>query len=306
MKRTILTLTLVLGSSICTQSFGFDLLDRMLGVKGCCSSSSCDTGCCTEPTCGCEAPCEVACEPTCGCEAPCEVACEPTCGCEAPVCGCDTGCPAPKKSCGLFSGSCLSGGCAEPTCGCEAPCEPTCGCEAPCEIACEPTCGCEAPCEPECGCEVATCDSGCNPCGKKSGGLLSKLFNHKCSLCNKSSCDSCCDMACEPECGCEVASCDMGCDSACGSKKSCGLLSKLFGNLCKKKSSCCDSGCDMACGCGAPVAPSCGCGAPSAPIEYSAPVAPQAAPMPPAPIVDPSASVTTKRRVIQASASYVR
>jgi len=276
MKRTILTLTLVLGSSICTQSFGFDLLDRMLGVKGCGSNACCDIGC-AEPTCGCEAPCEIACEPTCGAE---------------------------SKGCGLLDK--LGGGCLEPTCGCEAPacgcaelaCEPTCGCEAPCEVACEPTCGCEAPCEPECGCEVASCDSGC--CGmSKRGGLLSKLFKGK--LCSSHSCDSCCEMpACEPVC---EPCCDSGCDSACG-PKGCGLLSKLFGNICKKSSSCCDMGCDSGCS-------SCGCGAPqAAPMPYSAPVqsAPveYSAPMPPAPVVDPSASLTTKRRVIQASASYVR
>jgi hypothetical protein len=32
----------------------------------------------------------------------------------------------------------------------------------------------------------------------------------------------------------------------------------------------------------------------------------QSAPMPPAPIVDPSASISRNRRVIQASASYAR
>jgi hypothetical protein len=47
-----------------------------------------------------------------------------------------------------------------------------------------------------------------------------------------------------------------------------------------------------------------------APAPAPTPAAPKAeadaAPMPPAPIVDPSASVTHKRRVIQASARYVR
>ena len=46
MKRTIMTMALVLGCTLCSQSFGFDLLDRMLGVKGCGSSAECcDTGC---------------------------------------------------------------------------------------------------------------------------------------------------------------------------------------------------------------------------------------------------------------------
>ncbi|WP_231612345.1 hypothetical protein [Novipirellula galeiformis] len=82
-------------------------------------------------------------------------------------------------------------------------------------------------------------------------------------------------------------------------------MTKLFGNVrnlgCKKG---CDSGCDSICDSG------CGCGAsvPHAPYEAAPVAAPEveAAPMPPAPIVDPSASVTSKRRVIQASASYVR
>ncbi|WP_235908901.1 hypothetical protein [Roseiconus nitratireducens] len=95
----------------------------------------------------------------------------------------------------------------------------------------------------------------------------------------------------------------MGCDSGCcGSKKSCGgLLKKLFGNLHGKHGcdSCCDAApmCDSGCGCGATVVP--------APAVAPAP-APAAAPMPPAPIVDPSASISHKRRVIQASARYVR
>jgi len=37
-----------------------------------------------------------------------------------------------------------------------------------------------------------------------------------------------------------------------------------------------------------------------------APADEEAAPMPPAPVVDPSAHLQSKRRVIQASASYIR
>ncbi|WP_146523194.1 hypothetical protein [Stieleria varia] len=86
-------------------------------------------------------------------------------------------------------------------------------------------------------------------------------------------------------------------------------MTKLFGNLKCKKKSCCDSGCDAGysdCGCS-----SCGSVAPMA-APYAAPVAaPAMAPatsesMPPAPIVDPSARVSSKRHVIQASARYVR
>lgn len=250
MKRTLLTLTMVLASSVYSQTFGFDLLDRMLGMKGCGSSvSCCDTGSHLS-----------SCEPACGCE----VACDP--------CGNAGGGP----GCGLEAAC----GCAEPACGCEAPCDP-CG-------GAGPACGCEAV-----GCDTGSCGTG--SCGKR-GGLLSKLFSrHK-----QSSCDAGCEPACGceapcdpcgaagPACGCEAAGCDSGC---CSKPRNRGLLSKLFGNL-HRKSNGCDIGCDSA---------GCGCGVSHSNGDY-----PSAAPMPPAPVVDPSASVSSKRRVIQASAVYVR
>src|SRR5688500_7134322 len=54
--------SMVLGLGLCTQSFGFDLLDRMLGASGC----GCQTSCCTSarPSCGapaCAAPAAPAC-----------------------------------------------------------------------------------------------------------------------------------------------------------------------------------------------------------------------------------------------------
>src|SRR6056297_1801838 len=263
MKRTIMTMTMVLGCTLCTQSFGFDLLDRMLGVKGCGTASNC---------------CDVSCEPACGVEAtPCGCAAEPACGCEAPVCGC----PA-EPACGFEIADC----------GCAA--EPACGLEAA-------GCGCAA--GPTCGCEVAACDSGCAPCGDHhGGGLLAKLFSHR-----NHGCDSGCDIACgAPACGCEVAACESGCDSLCGGHNG-GLLSRLFGHLGHNHG--CDSGCDLGCepACGF-EAPACGCsGGYSVPSATPMPsVDQEAAPMPPAPIVDPSASVTKKRRVVQASAVYVR
>lgn len=254
MKRITLSLTMAMSCLMTTQSFGFDLLDRMLGSKGC----GCDTQCCDTP-----------------------VVAGPGCGCEAPSAGCG-----------------LLGGCLK---GCEAP---ACGCEAP-------ACGCEAP---ACGCEVADCggcDAGCMP---KRGGLLKKLFSK--AHCNKG-CDSACgcgepacgaEVACgcaepacgcaEPACGCgEVAACDTGCDS-CGlggcklKLKRPGLLSKLFGGHRNR-------GCDECCD----AAPSCGCGATEV-VPMSTP-AHDVVPTAPAPIVDPSASIKTKSRVVQASARYV-
>ena len=85
MKRTILMMAMVIGCGISSPTFGFDLLDRMLGIK---CGSSCDTAACdapadceAEPACGCE-------EPACGCEAPAGEE-GPACGCEEPVCGCE-------------------------------------------------------------------------------------------------------------------------------------------------------------------------------------------------------------------------
>ena len=43
MKRMLFLGALVLGVTVCSQSFGFELLDKMLGHKGC--ASCCEPGC---------------------------------------------------------------------------------------------------------------------------------------------------------------------------------------------------------------------------------------------------------------------
>ena len=161
MKRMMFLGALVLGVTVCSQSFGFELLNKMLGHKGC-------TSCC-EPGCDAGAGC---CEPGCdagagnGC---CEPACGAGNGCSEPACGAGNGCCEP--SCGAASccgtrkahrhvlrdliaalkakharKSCCGTGCCggEPDCsagnGC---CEPACGadpaCGAGCATAAEPT-----------------------------------------------------------------------------------------------------------------------------------------------------------------------
>ena len=50
MKRMLFLGALVLGVTVCSQSFGFELLDKMLGHKGC--ASCCEPGCGAEPACG--------------------------------------------------------------------------------------------------------------------------------------------------------------------------------------------------------------------------------------------------------------
>ncbi len=150
MKWNIFVGSMVLGVSLASQSFGFGLLDRMLGGHGCgCASSCCDTSVC-EPSCGVEQACA---DPSCGCEI---AACDP-CASADPSCGCEMAACDPCAS-------------AAPSCGCEmAACDP---CAAPsCDSGCKPRCrkpllgllkklhskksSC---CEPSCGCEVAACD----------------------------------------------------------------------------------------------------------------------------------------------------
>ncbi len=322
MKLNILMGSLVLGASLCTPSFGGGLLDRMLGMKGSgCDSACCDTGCSADPSCGCEVSasacggCETACAPACksgglfgclkkkGCDSGCAAA--PSCGCEvASPCGSDCGA---APSCGCEMASSCGGGCeAAPSCGCEmSACDP---CGSTCKPrrrplmeligkmesakrsmfhkkGCDSCGGCAE--APSCGCEIASCESsGCGAapsCG-----------------CETSVCGSDCGAA--PSCGCETAVCDpcgSSCDSGCGKKKCGGLLGKLF----KKKSSCCDAivSCDTGCSSCGGSSMSYGSPAPvAAPIVHG-----DSAPMPPAPIVDPSAYLQSNRRVIQAT-SYVR
>lgn len=303
MKLNTLIGSLVLGASLCTPSFGGGLLDRMLGMRGAgCDSACCDTGCSAAPSCGCEiaAPaCGGGCGDTC---APasrpkllsrlhvphfnrgCGVA--PSCGCEtaAPSCGCEIAAPA----CGGCGSSSCDGGCgAGNLSGCDSGCKvrrrplmELCG-KAKCHVnrlTSHRACG-----APSCGCEIAA--PACGGCGS-------------------SSCDGGCGAA--PSCGCEIAACDpcgaTGCDSGCG-RKCGGLLGKLFQR--KHRGHGCDSLCDSGCSTGG--CSSCGGGS----VSYgSSPVAApvvngDAAPMPPAPIVDPSAYLQSNRRVIQAT-SYVR
>ena len=267
----------------CSESFGADLLGRVLG-RGCCGSR---VSCC-EPDCGCEAAPVVedcgctevvedcgcggsrcgllsrvgsrerrgilcGCGPTCPEPAP-EPCCEP-----APVvedCGCDAG-PACGGSCGSRVGllNRLRARCQSRSCGCEAaPVVEDCGCEAAPVME---DCGCDA--EPACG---DSCGSRC--------GLLGKLR----ARCQSGSCGATSDCGCEAapvveDCGCDAAPVmeDCGCDAepacgdSCGSR--CGLLNKLMsrcqGRSCGAASDC---GCEVEaapCCDPAPVMESCGC-----------------------------------------------
>ena len=119
MKWSMFVGALVLSVSLCTSqhSYGFELLDRMLGV-GC----GCDTcGCDAAPSCGCDTGCDAA---PAGCDAKPTCGCEKSCGCEKKSCcksrccgglldflhcGCDRGCcKKVEKDCGCDSGVCFA------------------------------------------------------------------------------------------------------------------------------------------------------------------------------------------------------
>lgn len=291
MKMNMLLGSLMLGASLCTPSFGGGLLDRMLGLKGAgCDSTCCDTGCNVDPSCGCESAKGCGLKgllrgPSCGCESACGNGCaaDPSCGCESAK-GCGLKGLLHGPSCGCES-ACGNGCAAAPSCGCESACskprrkplmellaalKPSKSC---CDNGCAaaPSCGCESACgngcgaAPSCGCESA-CGNG-NGCGNGCGAA--------------------------PSCGCETA-CGNGCDAGPGriAKMHHRLLSKLF-----KKRGGCDS---LACDACTPACSSCGSAPVSAPAVHS-----EAAPMAPAPVVDPSAYLQSNRRVVQAT-SYVR
>ena len=101
MKIKMMIGTLVLGLGLCSQSFGNNLLDRMLGSNGCgCETNCCTTSCC-KPKCRKPKCCEPVCAPKCCVVAdptPCCAAPAPSCGCDAaPSCGCENSCCKQKK-----------------------------------------------------------------------------------------------------------------------------------------------------------------------------------------------------------------
>jgi hypothetical protein len=206
---------LVVSAGLSSQSFGFELLDRMLGLNGCGGNSCCQPQCC-EKSC-----CAPACEPACAapacapaCAAP---ACEPTC-CEQPAC---------NTGCGCGQGNCCQGnvkcGCSHwgvRTCHshdlfaglrglfdcnrgcCNSGCNNGCGCaEATCfaQPVCEQTCSAQPACEQSC------CNNGCGHHRAHRACLLDIFGRHR--RCCQS---SCCQSACEASCGCAGGACAGG------------------------------------------------------------------------------------------------
>ncbi len=268
MKGKVVFLALLLSVALCSQGFGGDLLDRMLGLNcgGCGGCNTCDKAACCEEVKDC-AP-----EPEC-CE---EVA---ACG---KVDSCD---PCGKKRCDLFAGLKDLFDCKR----CD-PCGKTECCE---EVAvCAP--------EPEC-CEEIAADC-CDPCGGKGGRkpLLNLNFGfgkNKCGACG----------ACEKEVACceeEVACCEEidecgGCGKG-GKRPLLDLLDDLFGG-CNRNKGCgaCEEVADCG-GCGG------GGGALSIPAEAPTPVE-EAAPLPSAPQPDDESAASPRLYPVhQTSRSIIR
>jgi hypothetical protein len=225
MKRMMFLGALVLGVTVCSQSFGFELLDRMLGCKGC-------TSCC-EPACDAGAAC---CEPACDAgPACCEPACDAGVACCEPCCAADAGCCGVRKKHHLFGG--LKGlfercklkhrGCCDNSC-----CEPACDAGAAC---CEPACDAGAACcEPACDAGVACCEPGCAAdagcCGVRKKctpirDFLRALHSaKKCGGCT-SCCEPDCSAGCEPDCS---AGC---CEPACAASPNCSASTKTPGKI---------------------------------------------------------------------------
>ncbi len=194
---------LLVSVALCSQGFGFELLDRMLGLNGGCGDNK---ACAKVATCD---PCAkvAACDP-------CAKACCPEPACCDPAC-CDPCCGQKcHNCCRITPVRDLFGGLKD-----LFECKGT-YCEPVCAPACDPACN--QACE-------AACDPCCDPCKVK-----------KCRTprrCKKSCCDTCCTPACDPACE-KVAACDPTCEPTC--KPKCHklyrrpvveLLEALFGGL---------------------------------------------------------------------------
>jgi len=318
MKWNIFVGSMVVGACLSGQSFGGDLIHRLLGGNGVGAKSSCCDTSVVDPSCGAEIAAGRG--PSCGTEiaAP---ACDPCAGnAGAGIGGGKAGCGLLGKrgpSCGTeIAGACdpcagNNGGVAGPSCGVETS---ACGsapvCRTPvldglkglkcklhaahvekmnkihnaaANLHARLAAKHAAKVAPTCGSEIAAPSCGAEVAGGCGAG----------PSCGAEIAGGCGNglLGRGPSCGAEVAAVDpcsgaaAGCDGGFGAKKHCGLLGKIF----KSKSSCdaaaagCDSGCT-----------SCG----SVPAA-----APAAAP---APVVDPHAYLNTNRGIIQASSTRVR
>jgi hypothetical protein len=191
MKFKVIIAATALCFVVSSQSFGFDLLNRMLKGSGC----GADAKCCATP------------EPTCGCDrigkirdffnrGRCDDGCEATPGCDAKADGCDGN---GKKRCRMlsFDMKCVSIPVMVPKI-----CLPKIKLPNWCVKSCCDN-GCDAgDNKEEATCEAKKADPSCG-CDRKArcGGLLDRLKNRP-----------------KKGCGCEPAKKDCGAEPACGTE----------------------------------------------------------------------------------------
>ena len=291
MKSKTIFGALLVSAALCSQGFGFELLNGLLGLKdgGCGEGKACAKVAPCEACKACPAPCaKVACCEK-ACPKACEAACEPACG-KAGRCKKQYPTPVRDAICKATPVRDLFGGlkdlyeCKGCTCSTNA-CEAAKGC-CP-EPACEPAC------EKAKKCRKVRCEKGaCKACEAPKA-------------CEVACCEKACPKACE-------AACEAACEPTCEKAKKCHklyrrpvleLLEGLFGQPCKAKCGCGECG-----GCEAACAVGCDGAAPAqkaAPATAPAKAPEQAAPLPAAPKADPSASIQN-RGIYQASSSLVR
>ena len=223
MKSKVTFAAIALCFALSSQSFGVDLLTRMLGGSGC----GCDTSCCAtpEPSCGCDGIgmlrgrffnrgcCDNACDKGCAAKPACD-SCGNGCGHNA--------CCRPKLL--SFDVKCLSipvvvPKICLPKIQLPRPCLRSCcdkGCDSGCCAKAEPACGADKCCKPKC-CKPKCCKPKC--CKPKCCcSLLDRIRARMAAArCCKPACDSsCCDKGCKKK----AATC--GCEPACGSEYSNG------------------------------------------------------------------------------------
>jgi hypothetical protein len=234
MKRMMFLGALVLSVTVCSQSFGFELLDRMLGHKGC--ASCCEPGCDAGAGNGC---CEPGCDAGAG-----NGCCEPACGAGAGCVDAGAGCCGVRKcrKHDLFGGlkglfekckrkhrSCCGDSCCEPACdagnGC---CEPACGAGNGCaEPACGAGNGCAEPaCDAGAGCCEPSCGAAASCCGvRKKCTPIRDLLKavHAAKKARRAGCcgASCCEPGCDAGNGCCEPACGAGAEPACAAAPDC-------------------------------------------------------------------------------------
>jgi len=210
MKWNIFVGSMVLGLSLCTQSFGFDLLDRMLGVNGC-GADTAKSCCVAGPKCGADPSGCTSKGDSCGRQRLCTKKID-----LSSLKGhCNRGCG--DKGCAKGgNGGCANKGCAAPAAAgptCAAAAAPSCAAKAAaaptCAAAAAPTCAAAA--APSCGADHGACKSACRQICRP--GLLDRLMSIDLN-CKKKSCSNgctnggcankgCAAPAAAPACGCD-------------------------------------------------------------------------------------------------------